>query len=142
MNKHFPESSIRSQQYCGANGDADVICDSLPGFHIEVKRTETFSMRKYCKQARDDCDARIAKELKNTGVNKDITPLLVHRFNGGKWMAVIEADELLGLLKELKGYKGVINKISISRKRQEEYKAYLLKYPEKRGENNQGLSIR
>ena len=32
----------RGQQYCGANGDADVV--GVPGLHIEVKRTEKFRM--------------------------------------------------------------------------------------------------
>lgn len=32
------EDSRRGQQYCGSNGDADVV--GLPGIHIECKRVE------------------------------------------------------------------------------------------------------
>ena len=42
----------RSQQFCGANGDADVV--GLPGVHIEVKRTETLSLYPALEQATQD----------------------------------------------------------------------------------------
>lgn len=32
----------RGQQYCGANGDADVV--GLPGIHIECKRVERLNL--------------------------------------------------------------------------------------------------
>ena len=42
----------RGQQYCGANGDADVV--GVPGLHIEVKRTEKFRMYEALDQAIND----------------------------------------------------------------------------------------
>ena len=36
------EDSRRGQQYCGSNGDADVV--GLPGIHIECKRVEKLNI--------------------------------------------------------------------------------------------------
>lgn len=92
-------NAYRSQQFCGANGDADITCPELSGFHFEVKRTEKMEFKKFNAQARADCDARIERERKNGGARRDISPVVVHRYSRGKWMAVIEAEELLKLLK-------------------------------------------
>lgn len=42
----------RGQQYCGANGDADVI--GLPGIHIEAKRQEKMQLYDWVEQAKRD----------------------------------------------------------------------------------------
>lgn len=42
----------RGQQYCGANGDADVV--GLPGIHIEVKRVQQLNVAKAIQQAIND----------------------------------------------------------------------------------------
>ena len=42
----------RGQQYCGANGDADVI--GLPGIHIEAKHQERMSLYDWMEQAKRD----------------------------------------------------------------------------------------
>ena len=47
----------RGQQYCGANGDADVI--GLPGIHIESKRTERLNLSNAMSQAISDCKETI-----------------------------------------------------------------------------------
>ena len=40
--KEYGYDCRRGQQYCGANGDADVI--GLPGIHIECKRVERLNI--------------------------------------------------------------------------------------------------
>ena len=45
--------SRRSVQYCGRAGDADIVCDHLD-LHIEVKRTERFSLTDAIAQASTD----------------------------------------------------------------------------------------
>ena len=42
----------RGQQYCGKNGDADVI--GLPGIHIEAKHQERMSLYDWMEQAKRD----------------------------------------------------------------------------------------
>ena len=75
----------RGQQYSGANGDADVI--GLPGFHIEVKRTERFEVYKALTQAQND--AKMGE-----------IPLVCHRKNRGQWIAVLSLKDLLELIDE------------------------------------------
>lgn len=72
----------RGQQYCGANGDADVV--GLPGIHIEVKRTEAFRMWDALTQAKND--AKIGE-----------IPAVFHRKNGKKWCVVMDAEDFLKL---------------------------------------------
>ena len=75
----------RGQQYSGANGDADV--EGIPGFHIEVKRTEQFRLWGAIDQAKRD-----AREQE--------TPVVFHRKNGSQWVAVMELDDWLDLVEE------------------------------------------
>lgn len=75
----------RGQQYSGANGDADVV--GLPGFHIEVKRTERFEVYKALTQAQND--AKMGE-----------IPLVCHRKNRGQWIAVLSLKDLLELIDE------------------------------------------
>lgn len=42
----------RGQQYCGANGDADVV--GLPGIHIEAKHQEKMQLYDWVEQAERD----------------------------------------------------------------------------------------
>jgi len=88
----------RGQQYCGANGDADVICDSLPQFHFEVKRTETLNLKKAILQSQADCGKKMQENLNRIGVHSTIVPVVMHRYSGGKWMAIIEANEFLKMV--------------------------------------------
>lgn len=75
----------RGQQYCGANGDADVI--GLEGIHIEVKRTEKFRMYEALDQARND-----AKEGE--------TPVVFTRKNNCDWVVCLRLDDFMKLFKE------------------------------------------
>jgi hypothetical protein len=43
------EQARRGQQYCGANGDADVV--GLPGIHVEAKRVERLQLQSAMDQA-------------------------------------------------------------------------------------------
>lgn len=46
------EDCKRGQQYCGANGDADVI--GLPNVHIEAKHVEKMELYKWMEQSIND----------------------------------------------------------------------------------------
>jgi Holliday junction resolvase len=75
----------RGQQYCGANGDADVV--GLPGIHIEVKRTERLSLYDALAQAEHD--------KKTEGL-----AIVVHRKNHCKWVVIMDAEDWFTLYRE------------------------------------------
>ena len=51
--KEYGYDCRRSVQYCGANGDADVV--GLDGIHIECKRVERLNIQDAMSQAIADC---------------------------------------------------------------------------------------
>ena len=77
----------RGQQYCGANGDADVI--GLEGIHIECKRTERLSLYEALAQAKSD-----AREGE--------MPVVIHRKNHCEWVIIQPLEDWIKLYKEEK----------------------------------------
>lgn len=90
---HFLKSlgvtARRAQQYCGSNGDADVI-SSLP-VHWEVKRTERLNLDKAISQAKKDSNG------------KDWA--VAHRKNKGDWVIVCDAKLFIDLYKFVTEYE-------------------------------------
>lgn len=74
----------RGQQYCGANGDADVV--GLPGVHIECKRVEKLNLYDAMAQAKADS-------------NGDI-PTVFHRKNNCEWLVTMRLEDWLNMYKE------------------------------------------
>lgn len=86
--KEYGYESRRGQQYCGANGDADVV--GLPGIHIECKRVENLNIDKALEQATADC-------------NKETEfPAVFHRKNKTKWKVTMHLDDWIELYKQYK----------------------------------------
>lgn len=75
----------RGQQFCGANGDADVV--GLPGIHVECKRVEKLNL--YDAMAQSKHDAR-AGEL----------PAVFHRRDNCQWLVTMELSDWLTIFKE------------------------------------------
>ena len=75
----------RGQQYCGANGDADVI--GLPGIHIECKRVETLRLYDALSQAKSDA---LPGEM----------PVVMHRKNNCEWVVIQPLMDWMELYKE------------------------------------------
>lgn len=75
----------RGVQYSGANGDADVV--GLPGVHLEVKRRERLDLYDSMDQAKRD-----AREGE--------IPVVLHRRNHKKWVAIMELENFLQMYKE------------------------------------------
>lgn len=75
----------RGQQYCGSNGDADVV--GLPGVHIECKRVERLNLEDAMAQSR--ADARPGE-----------FPVVMHRKNNCKWLVTLSLDDFMTLYKE------------------------------------------
>lgn len=75
----------RGQQYCGINGDADVV--GLPGCHIEVKRTERLNLYDSVDQSKRDAkDGEI--------------PTVWHRKNNAEWVVILRAEDFLKIYGE------------------------------------------
>ena len=70
----------RGQQYSGSPESPDVVTN-IPGLHIECKRVET--LRLY--------DA-LAQSKRDSG--PDEVPVVIHRRNRGKWIVIVELDDL------------------------------------------------
>lgn len=82
----------RGQQYCGSNGDADVV--GLPGIHIEIKRKEKFNLYESLEQAIRDATV------------KKLMPVVFHRKNNREWVVVLRLTDFLSILKKLEGKDG------------------------------------
>ena len=70
----------RGQQYCGANGDADVV--GLPGIHIECKRVERLNL--YDAIAQSEYDSK----------TNDI-PVVMHRKNNCDWLVTLSLEHFM-----------------------------------------------
>lgn len=76
----------RSQQYCGANGDADIV-DALDGIHIECKRVERLNIEDAMAQSKHD-----AREGE--------IPVVMHRKNNCEWLVTLQLDKFIELYRE------------------------------------------
>lgn len=75
----------RGQQYCGANGDADVV--GIPGIHIECKYTERLKLY--------DAYAQSVHDAKNGEV-----PVVMHRRNNCQWLVTLNLVDFIDMYKE------------------------------------------
>lgn len=75
----------RGQQFCGANGDADVV--GLPHIHIECKRVERLIIEKAMEQSRSDA-------------RENEIPVVMHRKNRQPWLVTMDLDTWLEMYKE------------------------------------------
>ena len=83
--REYGYESRRGQQYCGANGDADVV--GLPGIHIECKRAEKLNLYDAVEQAvRDSRDGEL--------------PVVMHRKNNHEWLAIMRLDDWMHVYRE------------------------------------------
>lgn len=79
-------SARRGQQFAGGSNSPDVVCDSLPFFHIEVKSTEKFNLFKALEQARRDNPSKLS--------------LVAHRKKGKEWSITMYGDEFFNFFKD------------------------------------------
>lgn len=75
----------RGQQYCGGNGDADVV--GLPGIHIEVKRREKLNLYDAIAQAVSDTAGKFL-------------PAVFHRKNDCEWLVTMRLDDWIAIYRE------------------------------------------
>lgn len=78
----------RSQQYAGGGDSPDVIAGGcMAGVHIEVKRKESGNIYDWLDQACTDAD------LCNM-------PVVAHRRNGKRWVAILDMRDFVTIIKE------------------------------------------
>lgn len=83
--REYGFDSRRGQQYCGLNGDADVI--GLPSIHIECKRVERLNIYEAMQQAgRDSGDGEV--------------PAVFHRKNREEWLVTMGLNDWLEMYKQ------------------------------------------
>lgn len=75
----------RGQQYCGVNGDADVV--GLSGIHIEVKAVEHLNIH--------DAIAQSVRDAKT-----DEIPIVAHKKNHTGWLITCRAEDWFKLYRE------------------------------------------
>ena len=72
----------RGQQYAGGTDSPDVICETLPGVHIEVKRTEKLNLYAALSQSQFDSLGQCI-------------PTVWHRKNNRDWVVILSAEKFL-----------------------------------------------
>lgn len=82
----------RGQQFCGNNGDADVV--GLPGIYIECKRVEKLNLYDAVDQAKRDR-------------TKGLLPAVFHRKNNHEWLVTMPFDDWIQIYKEWEAGKEV-----------------------------------
>lgn len=75
----------RGQQFSGGTDSPDIVCESLPSIHFEVKRVEAGNPYNWIAQAERDAGYKI--------------PVVLHRRNDHKWLAILPAEHLLRILR-------------------------------------------
>lgn len=79
------DESRRGQQYCGGNGDADVV--GLPGLHIEAKAVERLNL--YDAVAQSKSDAREGE-----------IPVVIHKRNYHNILITMELSDFITIFRE------------------------------------------
>jgi len=87
--KDLGVNAARSVQYCGKNGDSDVVSTDLPSFHIEVKGTQS---KKLPKSTLLKWHTQIETDVKNNNL-----PVIFHIANGEEPVALIPVFTALAM---------------------------------------------
>jgi len=76
----------RGQQFAGGTDSPDVVCESLPSIHFEVKRVEAGNPYNWIAQAKRDAGYKL--------------PVVLHRRNDHEWIAILPATDFLRIVRE------------------------------------------
>src|SRR5215472_11052011 len=78
----------RGQQFSGSPDSPDVVCDSLPWIHFEVKAVERLNIEDAMEQARRDARSGMADGRWLIGK----VPVVAHRRSFRSWLVTMEAE--------------------------------------------------
>jgi len=84
LREHGFSAAKRGVQYAGGPNSPDVI--GVPGWHLEVKRTERFKLREAVIQAEGD--------------SRGGRWAILHRWNNGRWLTVLPTEDWLDLVRQ------------------------------------------
>ena len=84
LRRHGWTDARRGQQHRGGEDSPDVV--GLPGFHLEAKRVEAGNLYDWLAQATRDAGL-------------DAVPVVVHRRNGRRSVAILDFESFLSLVK-------------------------------------------
>ena len=93
LNKYGYETR-RGQQYCGSNGDADVV--GISGLHIECKRVEKLNIDNAMEQSINDA-------------RENEVPVVIHRKNRKNWLVTLPLEEFIKLWQKKVEQQGLQN---------------------------------
>ncbi len=88
----------RGQQFCGSPDSPDVICDSLPWIHFEVKCVERLNIEDAMAQARRDTQTPHPGPLPKAEREKKI-PVVAHKRNFCGWLITMDAETFFKFLR-------------------------------------------
>ena len=83
--KDYGYDARRGQQFCGINGDADVV--GLPHTHIEVKRVQRLNL--------EDAMAQSKRDAKEGEI-----PTVFHRKNHCEWLVTLRLKDFMEIYRE------------------------------------------
>src|SRR6516164_11367923 len=75
----------RGQQFSGSADSPDVVCDSLPWIHFEVKAVECLNIEDAMEQARRDAGPKV--------------PVVAHKRNFREWLVTMTAEVFFQFLR-------------------------------------------
>lgn len=87
--REYGYEARRGQQFCGANGDADVV--GLPHIHIEAKHQERMQLYDWMAQAKRD--------------SKGDLPAVFHKKNNAEILVTMELEDWMTLYREFEAGK-------------------------------------
>lgn len=82
----------RGQQHSGSPDSPDVR-HSIPGLHVEVKRTEKLSLYDALAQAEADAEGSTVAQFLPPKV-----PTVFHRRNGQPWVVILDAHHFMAMI--------------------------------------------
>ncbi len=83
----------RGQQFCGSPDSPDVVCDSLPWIHFEVKAVERLNIEDAMDQARRDARKSQAQS------SRFKVPIVAHRRSFRRWLVTMDAEDFFRFLR-------------------------------------------
>jgi Holliday junction resolvase len=75
----------RGQQFSGGTESPDVVCDSLPWMHFEVKAVERLNIEEAMEQARRDAGTKV--------------PVVAHKRSFRRWLVTMDAADFFKILR-------------------------------------------
>lgn len=91
LKEEYGYDTRRGQQYCGLEGNADVV--GIDGLHMEIKRVEKLNI--------DDAYAQSVRDAKDGEM-----PVVIHRKNRQHWKVTLSLEDFMLLWRYYEDFRG------------------------------------